>query len=246
MRLKDCVEKYNVKKSTLYDRIGGKKFRSVEVKKPGPQCALGAKTEQRVVDWIIYSARIGNGKSRDQVIEKIHQLAIALNEDLPFKTGLPSNTWYYRFLDRHPEISLRSPIILSADRAAVQEVAVRDWFSKLRQYLVEEASEDILEDPKRIFNMDETGFPFQPKLKKVLGATEDTHIYGRGAVTKENITVVVCFSPAGDYVTPYIVYPSKRGEFQAVPLQAFPEAKMGYSQKGWMTAELFVDWVCYI
>lgn len=51
-------------------------------------------------------------------------------------------------------------------RAIVTEESIRSWFRVLKQYLTDTKNEDILEDPDRILNGDETRCP---KTVKVLG-----------------------------------------------------------------------------
>lgn len=51
----------------------------------------------------------------------------------------------------------------------VSETNIKKWFDDLYQYLTEEKLADILNDPVRVFNGDETGFSLCPKTKSVLG-----------------------------------------------------------------------------
>ena len=51
---------------------------------------------------------------------------------------------------------------------------------------------DILQDPSRIYNCDETGFPLAPKMKKVTALKYDKHVYqGRTTANKTQITVLL-------------------------------------------------------
>lgn len=68
----------------------------------------------------------------------------------------PGRKWYQSFLKRNPELSERTPEKISKGRAAVTEEGIRRWFAELLKYLEENNASDILTDPDRILNGDET------------------------------------------------------------------------------------------
>jgi len=49
----------------------------------------------------------------------------------------------------------------------VSEENIKKWFNDIHAYLSDEKLVDILNDPERIFNGDETGFSLCPKTKFV-------------------------------------------------------------------------------
>ena len=70
------------------------------------------------------------------------------------------------FLKRHPEIKLKNTEILSKTRASVTGENIREWFKGLRAYLQKENALDILTEPARIYNLDETGVQLCPRTGK--------------------------------------------------------------------------------
>nr|CAI5848767.1 unnamed protein product [Callosobruchus analis] len=70
---------------------------------------------------------------------------------------------------------------------------------------------EILNDPSRVFNADESGFQLCAKTKKVLAPQGAKNIYevDVGQV-KASITVLFTFAAAGNITPPMIVYPYKR------------------------------------
>ena len=72
-----------------------------------------------------------------------------------------SDGWWKRFLLRHPKISLRAGDATGHVRMnAVTKENMQNYFSMLRILLEEN---DLLSHPERIYNMDETGVPLDPK-----------------------------------------------------------------------------------
>lgn len=92
------------------------------------------------------------------------------------------------------------------------EESVKKWFSEVETWLKKDGLFDVLKDPSRVFNADETGFLLCPKSGRVIGergSKEDFY-----AVTsnkeKEQFTVLGIFSADGVCVPPMVVYPYTR------------------------------------
>ena len=159
----------------------------------------------------------------------------------PFKNGAPGEDWWVRFMKRHPELSKRKPQALQMvrARAATPEV-VNHWFHQCLKPALD--SLGLMDKPNCIYNVDESGFPLSGRPAHVICKrgmkSPQTVIGGSG---RENITVQVCVSAAGQLLPPYIVYTGKylmvdytnRG-----PLAA----RYAVSQNGWMTTSSYIDW----
>lgn len=123
----------------------------------------------------------------------------------------------YGFFMRHPELSTRTPENLGFQRAAVSEEVIRSWFKLFTEHLSDEhgiVAEDFLQisNAKRIFNLDESGFPLQgtnSKLK-VIGEKGSKNVYKLAPENKTQITVLACVSAAGDYSKPLVIYPGQK------------------------------------
>lgn len=105
---------------------------------------------------------------------------------------------------------------------------------------------DILNDPERIFNGDETGFSLCPKTKSVLGprGAKDIYEIAKGN-EKENITAMFTFNAAGQMCNPMIIY-----KYQRIPQNIIdtipPHWGVGRSDTGWMKAEVFYEYIANI
>ena len=72
---------------------------------------------------------------------------------------------------------------------------------------------DALNDPKRIFNADESGFPLDGntgKIMSVLARKGAKQVYRIGAGDKTQITLQACFNANGDFMQPFILFPGER------------------------------------
>lgn len=98
---------------------------------------------------------------------------------------------------------------------------------------------DILADPERVFNGDETSFYLHPKTKEVIARTGSRNVYEiEQASGKQNVTVMFAFSAVGSVVYPHVILPGKRVRKEII--QGFPANwGLGQSSKGWMDGQNF-------
>ena len=126
---------------------------------------------------------------------------------------------------------------MSEARANVTEVAIRQWFTSSKEHLTELGALDVLEDPTRIFNSDETNVQLCPSTRKVIGIKGWKNIYElTPGLEKSTLTFVGTFSATGEIVTPAIIYPYVRVPadiVNSVPKNFF----IGNTESGWMKAE---------
>lgn len=83
-----------------------------------------------------------------------------------FDDLIPQKGWVDSFIKRH-NISRRVPEIYSKARNKVTYEEYLQWFAGMKAYLADNNWEDILQDPSRNFNCDESGITLEDKPKKV-------------------------------------------------------------------------------
>ena len=224
----------------------------------GPKTVLSAEQEQRLIGWIITMSKIGygvtRGKLRDIVKEILNKAekedGFLLPDHRKFQDNRPSLNWVYRFLQRHPEASLRTPENFGFQRSFVTEKVIRAWFDELKSFLLEEHQIDAVkffceENASRVFNLDESGFPLQGTNSRlqVIAEKGSKNVYRLAPDTKEQITVLACTSASGLFSKPMVIYPGIRQpkyNFAGVNADDF---NCGYSDNGWMTSEIFFTWL---
>jgi len=99
----------------------------------------------------------------------------------------------------------------TASSSCVSEENIRKWFDEVQEYIRENNMEEVMDDPSRIFNGDETGCQICPSTGRVLAERGAKNVYSidEGS-SKENTTVMFSFSANGKKCCPMIVYPYKR------------------------------------
>eukprot|EP00731_Ephydatia_muelleri_P036377 Em0244g2a len=97
-------------------------------------------------------------------------------------------------------------------RATVTELNIRKWFTDIEAYIVqEEGAGDILINPQRVFNFDESQFLLAKKKGTVLGPVNyKSFLQVSKENDKEGLTVLMGYSADGSLAPPRIVYAYKQ------------------------------------
>lgn len=241
MGIREASRIFGVPKTTLQDRIKG---RVPEVPmKTGPPPRLTVTGENEIVQWIINIAKCGFPIRKTDLISTVQKILKDCGKETLFKDGKPGQKWYLNFLKRHPEISLREAETITKARALITEESIRLWFRNLRMYLTQNNCIDILDDPSRILNGDESGIPLCPKTGKVLAPRGYKNLYKiKAGSDKENITVLVVFAADGKICPPLVVFPYVRPPKVIVDNMP-PNWILGKSESGWMRSDVFFEYI---
>lgn len=222
MSLRCAARSYDIPKSTLCDAVKGK----YSTNRPGAKTVLTDKEEERLSKWVVQSAQIGYGRTRQELLLTVKKILNVDGRRTPFKDNKPGEDWFYGFCKRHPEITVRTPMQLGKERAVITPESICKWFSDLRNFVYHELNDQsLLLDPSRIYNADESGFPLSLKNGKVLSMKGTKHVYNITSSNKTQITVLAYVSAIGHYIKPMIVYPGQRFGYDI--LAGFDDAEFG-------------------
>lgn len=236
---KAVAKKYGIPRATLQFRLSNK-FSKIE---RGPNPYLTKEEENSLVEWIIDSHRKGFPRRKFDIQLSVKAFLDADQRVTPFKDNIPGEWWYNAFLRRHPTICRRTAEAVTAASSNVSENDIRKWFSEIESYLKEKDTFSILEDPSRVYNGDETCFLFNPKLDKVIAPRGSKNVYDVDVgKAKQNLTVMFSFSASGVTTPPMIIYPNKRLS-AAISSKIPDDWGIGFSDNGWMKAEIFVQYI---
>ena len=251
-----AASRFDIPVTTLRDRYHGKYKEGKHY--PGPSPGITTEQESTLSKHMLYMAKIGYGMNNKDVPNLIKEVLDKAEIEDPdnysvekrkFKDNKPSKNWVYRFLNRHPELSRRTPENLGHQRAYVNEPQVRNWFRDLANFLEEEHGINAVEflspaNASRIFNVDESGFPLSGtngKLK-IITAKGAKNVYRLAPDTKEQVTVLGCVSAAGDFSKPFVIYPGVRPKFNFEGVNP-DDYDLGTSLNGWISADCFFGWL---
>lgn len=239
--IREASRKFNVPKTTLQDRLSGRIKEGP--RKMGPTTVLTTDEEKELVQWLCEIAKCGFPRKKVDLLDTVQNIIVKAKRCTPFKNNRPGERWYRSFLRRHKELSFRDAENLTVARSAITEEYIRKWFLDLKNYLNENNISDILNDPSRILNGDETSFSMCPKSGKVLAPKGWKNLYERKRGNeKETITVLLVFNADGKIVYPLVVFPYIRPPKAVV--DSMPSGWfLGKSDSGWMRADVFYEYI---
>ena len=222
---------YGIPKSTLADHVNGK-----STSRSGG-AYLTAEEEHELVDFLLEAASVGFPRTRKDI------LAIVQNIVSSRKTGIMVTMgWMDRFIQRHPEVALRTAIPLSHSRAkATDPEALMKYFKVLETCFIE----NEIVDPDQVFNCDETGLPMNPLSEKVVAAKGAKHVSCITGGNKSQTTVLACSCATGTVLPPFVVL-DRQSLHPSYACGEVPGTHYGMSSNGWMNQELFQGWFTHV
>ncbi|XP_062535049.1 uncharacterized protein LOC134204243 [Armigeres subalbatus] len=152
--------------------------------------------------------------------------------------------WVQRFLRRHPMIKKKLSRNLSRSGAKVSEELLRQWFSEVEDILQEEGIDlSIFNNPKRIFNFDESGFQLIPRNFKALCGPHDENVYHvSNNSEKECFTALFGSNADGDLTPTMVLYSGQRISREIA--ESVPKGWcVGVSEEGWQTSKTFYEYM---
>uniref|UniRef100_A0A1B0DJ12 Uncharacterized protein n=1 Tax=Phlebotomus papatasi TaxID=29031 RepID=A0A1B0DJ12_PHLPP len=239
MSVGKAARQFQIPRTTLRYKLSGKIPRGIS-EHGGRQCFLGKEIESEIVEWILQCARRGFPVGRDGLLTTVQQIIEGLPNKGGFKNKRPSVKWFYKFMKRHPEISVKKAEYVNRARGSVTEDKIRLWFKDVKKQL--EDYDKILNYPERVFNMDETAFTLAPKGEFILGPV-GRHVYMESSHSdKESITTLFAVNAAGVFAPPLTLF-----KYDRLPLiaakSAPPNWGIGKSESGWMTGATFYEYI---
>ncbi|KAB0803436.1 hypothetical protein PPYR_00406 [Photinus pyralis] len=245
----ECCRKYEIPKPTFRRHLLGQVKRGNDTthqakrRVNGRELALPEEVERQLVEHILKFEELLFGLTINDVRKLAYDI-LAANPHIPNpfnkETKMAGKKWYYAFLARHPNISLRQPENVSIARCK--------GFNKTNVYNFFDILENVVDengiDGFHIYNVDESGFStVQKKAPKVL-ASKGKHQVGFVASGERgiNTTLVCCVNATGNYVPPMFIFKRLRMH-PALKNGCFPGSIVETSESGYINSQLFVLWL---
>nr|XP_047138967.1 uncharacterized protein LOC124814907 [Hydra vulgaris] len=210
---------YSVPKTTLFDYC---KKEFITQPRGGRKCIFSDAQEKELKEYIVKCSQVFYGLT----IEMVRKIAFKfaernkLTHKFNRKTQLAGKDWYYSFIKRHSNISLRKPEPTSLNSInGFNATEVKMFFENL-----ETLQKTYHFDPNHIYNVDETGISNVQRNSKILALKGQKQVGMATSAEEGSTTTVVCaFSASG-----------KGGNADMLAT---------VSDSGWINENLFVDWL---
>ena len=226
---------HDVPKTTLYDRVSG---RVTHGNKPGPRPYLTGEEEQEPGTYLKHCSKVGYGKTRRDVLAIVQNVAADIGV---LRQSQVSSGWWRRFLERQKDLSLRQGDSTAHVRMdAMNRETMRDYFTLLKDTL---ETHDLVSRPAQIYNVDESGVPFNPRPPKVVSekGRQTKKVRYRCSGRKGQITIVACANAAGQAIPPMVIFNASKLN-PAWTKGEIPGTQYGLSANCWINSDLFEAW----
>lgn len=160
------------------------------------------------MNYLIKANAIYYGLSRREVREFAYQCAKRLKLEYPAswdENKSASKDWYYGYMHRHPQLSLRTPDQISANRSkGFNETNVNRFYDNLSEVL-----DDGKFQPQQIWNIDETACPSVPTKPIKVIAMKGAKRVGQKTSAERGTTVslAVAINASGQSIPPFYIFP---------------------------------------
>jgi len=240
MGLNAASRHYGIPKPTIRrHRLGINKYATGDTKHRGGPCILPPDVENELVQHIKQLDELFFGVTTTELKKLAYQVSCAHGIHRFSESKQSANkTWYYNFMRRHPELSLRSPEATSLGRMrGFNRQDVGDFFDKYYQLLEEHGF-----TADKMYNMDETGHSTVQTPSKVLSVKGKRQV---GAATSAergtNTTGVYCHSATGHFIPPLLIFKRKRMT-DSLKEGAPNGTVFACTDSGWIDLDVFVQW----
>ena len=126
---------------------------------------LSQEEEECLTQWASEMARIGYGQIKRQICETVKRILDKDGRPNPFPDNRRGKDWWYGVLARQ-KLSMHSASSLEYYRAsACTPEKLQQWYNDFEQFSL---AHRVSNDPSKIWNCDECGFPLCPKSGKIL------------------------------------------------------------------------------
>lgn len=195
--------------------------------------------EKELVDYLMMASKLYHGLTPKTVRDLAYQYASENKKNFPPKWAEHESAtydWFYGFMNRHKELSLRVPEATSLSRAtAFNKHNVGLFFENLKSLLQRYSFR-----PDQIWNVDETGITTVHKPKKIVacrGLKQVSKV--TSAERGQLVTVCAAINASGNHLPPFMIFPRKNWQQRMV--DGGPPGTEGAAHpSGWMTGPNFL------
>lgn len=177
--IREAARKNGVNYNTLY-----RHNKYPVILKQGRQPLFTSIENEKLLEYINFCVRRGCPRSPQDVREAAF---IILQLRLGEKARKPGEVWLRKFL-KDNNLCIRKSKKLSKSSAVVSKEDIYGWFDRCEEALKSEEIFDILLDPSRVVNADETFLLFNPSQSKVVAPIGTKNIFDiQGKTHRRNL-----------------------------------------------------------
>lgn len=227
-----AAQVYKIPRMTIMDHVHKKRSSNIIGRKP----TLSFEVEMNLASCLHTMEKNGFGLTRAEVLDMVGEYIKQNNIPSSFKNGVPGKDWFVSFSKRH-HLSIKRPQAVEyARKTAMDPYIVFPYFDLLEKTIKELNLQD---KPHAIWNLDETSFSKDPSKTKIVGVKGYAATRVIATPGKDNTTVLLGASAAGQKTPPLIIFKGKNVWDEWTSPDAYPGTSYAATQNGWMESAVF-------
>lgn len=156
-----------------------------DISNAGRKYLLNTEEQVTLRKYVVYCMERGYPRRPKDIIEAAHKI---LQRRLGDDAKKPGKKWLKKFLKTN-RFTLRKTEHLTKSAACLTEENIVGWFRDVQEMLENQGNADILLDPSRIFNADETCVLLNPSSSSAIAQIGAKNVYEvRGRINKTETT----------------------------------------------------------
>ncbi|KAH9111444.1 hypothetical protein AeMF1_014040 [Aphanomyces euteiches] len=149
-----------------------------------------------------------------------------------------SRHWVRRFLEQNPALLTRTSQTINRAHNSVTSDDINLFYDSLSSII-----KKYQLDATRVFNIDETAFDSRNKSQKVLALGGSKAIWSKTVSASFHLSLIVCGSASGSVLPPVFIFPGSELYRDLENCDAINGSAVTTSNKGFITEELFFNWI---
>lgn len=183
-----AAKTFNIPLATLQRKH---KLGESAMKNRGSTTVLTKEDETALVNWLKKCAERGCPRTLLQIREAARNIVVELSRPNQFVNQLPSAKWCRGFMKRHADdLRLRKPEALSQGSSTLRAEDLVCWWACINDYMAANQYLEILSDPSRVANCDESFVEYNPNPTKVVVAAKNQAYVAENGKSKAGCTVL--------------------------------------------------------
>lgn len=241
MSYRGAQEYYNVPISVISQRLNGRKT-AINSTGRGRKTTFTYDIEKKIVDCLLARAKAGFPCDKNELLDLIQEYVKLNNLETQFIDSRPGSDWYYSFLKRHTNLSLKKPEHLQQCRKDARRPQVIYSFYEDLCNTFTRLGITLLEQACFVLNADETGFKSDPSRLRAIGQKGKPLSRVSGGSGRESTTVLACVGADGSVLPPLVLFKGAAVQARWVSEKAYPGTLYAVSKNGWMEEAQFFTW----
>lgn len=207
-----------------------------------PRVTFSQEDERSLCEWLRKAHQAGFQISKEQIIDSVQVHFDRFNVCSAYPKNRPPASWYRRF-EKHNSAVIS--VVEGKTHTTNATAGTQQWLARVRKSLLDVQLEHLLDDPARVFALEECSLFMHPTHKRIMFERRDSskvdHSFTMNAAS-ECMSIVLGGSAGGQMMPPLLMYKCKALSPE-IWRNAPSDWGLGFNRIGRLTARNFFEYI---